>query len=393
MQILIYKGNSQYDAFDSFNTSLKNALQHRGHNVDTFDLIQENTFNKLLEIFTVKKYDLIIGINGIGCYIKIGEELIYNVIKTFFLGIFVDHPIYHMSRLSDHSYYFMASFVDKDHVDFLQNTLPDNQALKFFMPLSGEKYKEEIKNLDEYKTLKDIDILFTGSNFGIPEKNWKNVEYFPCYILDEIAEELINNDYISVEDAQNKIFNKYKIKFSSISKAQLSNILSLIVNYVRQYKRDVILKKIFQTKLNITVYGKNWEDVVKDYENVIYKGEVSLTESMQLTKRAKIVINLNTNFVNGGHDRVFTGMLNQAVVFTDKSKYYDEYYEDKKDYLTYSFSTLDEDILKLKEYITDDKKLFDMANSAYNITKENHSWDERVKYLENMVSLAKIMNS
>lgn len=83
-------------------------------------------------------------------------------------------------------------------------------------------------------------------------------------------------------------------------------------------------------------------------QNVIDGGEISLDKTVEFTKQSKIVINLNTNFTNGAHDRVFTGMLNQAVVFTDKSSYYDKYYNDKEHYLTYSINSLDEDI-KIKK--------------------------------------------
>lgn len=393
MQILIYKGSSQYSAFDYFAQCLENALKLRNHEVVIFDLNMQNAMEKLSEIFTIKSFDLIVGFNAIGCDIQIQNESIYDIIKTYYLGIFVDHPVSHISRLATPMNYFLASFLDKSHVDFVQNSMPESQKMKFFMPLSGSQYEDKIKTFEEYKTLKNIDILFTGSNFGKAEKKWKDLANFPSYLFDELSEKLIEDDYISVGDAFESILNKYKIAFSSISKAQISNILSIVVNYVRQYKRELVIEKLFQSGLNITVYGKNWDDFVSKYPNVINGGEVSLEKSMELTKQAKVIINLNTNFTNGAHDRVFTGMLNYAVVFTDKSTYYDEFYEDGNDYLTYSLNTLDKDIKKLNEYLQDDKKLFDMANKAYEITSVNHSWTQRAKYLENMITLAKTVNS
>lgn len=393
MQILIYKGSSQYGAFDYFAQCLGDALKSRNHDVVIFDLNMQNAMERLSEIFSKKTFDLVVGFNAIGCDMEVGGRSIYDIIKTYYLGIFVDHPVFHISRLATPMNYSLASFLDKSHVDFVQDSMPESQILKFFMPLSGIQYEEQIKNYEEYKSTKSIDVLFTGSNFGKAEKKWENLMDFPYYLFDELSQKLIEDDYISVGDAFEAVLNKYRIAFSSVAKAQISNILSIVVTYVRQYKRELVIEKLFQSGLNITVYGKNWDELVEQYPNVINGGEVSLEKSMELTKKAKVIINLNTNFTNGAHDRVFTGMLNHAVVFTDKSTYYDEFYEDKIDYLTYSLNTLDDDIKKLSEYVKDDKKLFDMANKAYEITSINHSWIQRAKYLENMITLAKTINS
>lgn len=393
MQILIYKGSSQYGAFDYFAQCLEDALKSRNHEVVIFDLNMVNAMGKLSEIFSKKVFDLIVGFNAIGCDMEVDGRSIYDIIKTYYLGIFVDHPVFHISRLATPMNYFLASFLDKSHVDFVQDSMQESQKMKFFMPLSGSQYEGKIKTYEEYKSLKNIDILFTGSNFGKAEKKWENLIDFPSYLFDELSQKLIKDDYVSVGDAFDAVLNKYGMAFSSISKAQISSILSIVVTYVRQYKRELVIEKLFQSELNITVYGKNWSELVEKYPNVTNGGEVSLEKSMELTKKAKVIINLNTNFTNGAHDRVFTGMLNHAVVFTDKSAYYDEFYEDKIDYLTYSLNSLDEDIKKLNEYLQDDKKLFDMANKAYEITIENHSWIQRAKYLENMITLAKTINS
>lgn len=393
MQILIYKGSSQYGAFDYFTASLKSALEERSHSVEIFDLNMPNAMNKLLEIFTNKVFDCVIGFNGLGCDFKAGDESVYNIVKTHFLGIFVDHPVHHIDRLASPMHYFLASFLDKGHVDFLQNSMPESQVLKFFMPLSGEEFGKSIENYEEYKSVKDIDILFTGSNFGTATKKWESIDSIPNYLFEEIAQKLIKDEYISVDEAYTQVMNGYKIAFSSIAKAQMASFLSMVVSYVREYKRNVILKKLFQSGLKITVYGKNWAEIVSEYSNVTNGGEVTLEKTIELTKKAKVVINLNTNFTQGGHDRVFTGMLNHAVVFTDRSTYYDEYFTDEVDYLTYSLNTLESDIEKLRVNLKDDKKLFDMANNAYNITKVNHTWDNRAKYLEEIVSFAKKINS
>ena len=85
-------------------------------------------------------------------------------------------------------------------------------------------------------------------------------------------------------------------------------------------------------------------------------------------------------------------MLNNTVLFSDRSRYYDEFFEDEKNILYYSFNSLNDDIKKLKEILKDDKKLFDISQSAYKIVVKNHTWENRVDTMLEMVNLSKLMD-
>jgi spore maturation protein CgeB len=75
-----------------------------------------------------------------------------------------------------------------------------------------------------------------------------------------------------------------------------------------------------------------------------------------------------------------------------RSRYYDEFFEDEKNILYYSFNSLNDDIKKLKEILKDDKKLFDISQSAYKIVVKNHTWENRVDTMLEMVNLSKLMD-
>lgn len=394
MKILIYKGSSQYGALNLFSELLQKSFNKIGHSIQIFDLTTQNAYQNLIELLSTNIYDLIIGFNGMGCELLVGDESIYNITKTHFLGIFVDHPAHHMSRLTAPSHFFLASFLDKTHIDFIQNIIPDSQKIKFFMPLAGiEESIDSWENFEKYKQTKDIDILFTGSYFGAPKKEWENNPNLPTKILDEATKLLIDNDYMNVKEAFDIVFEKNKMRFSIIGAAQTATLISFVISYIRQYKRDVILKKLFHSGLPITLYGLGWEPIAKEFKNVNYAGNISTEETAKLTTKAKVIVNLNANFTNGGHDRVFTGMLNGAVVFTDRSHYYDEFYQDKENYLLYSLHSLDKDIEQLRTFLQDDKKLFEMAKKSYAITKQNQTWDIKAKEIEELILFAKTINS
>ncbi|OQR40604.1 hypothetical protein AS859_10705 [Aliarcobacter cryaerophilus] len=200
------------------------------------------------------------------------------------------------------------------------------------------------------------------------------------------------DDYLSIQEAFKIVFDRNKILFSSIGKIQLSNLYRVVQNYIRSYSRILLIKKLSESGLNITICGNGWENFAKEHKNINYIGALDIKENLELIKKAKVLINVTPTLRNGSHERVFTGMLNNTVLFSDRSRYYDEFFEDEKNILYYSFNSLNDDIKKLKEILKDDKKLFDISQSAYKIVVKNHTWENRVDTMLEMVNLSKLMD-
>ncbi len=66
LNILIYMGQSQYAAFNLFAKQLTEPFRRKGHNVILFDLTQEGSSQKLIELFSSTHIDLVIAFNGMG---------------------------------------------------------------------------------------------------------------------------------------------------------------------------------------------------------------------------------------------------------------------------------------------------------------------------------------
>ena len=95
--------------------------------------------------------------------------------------------------------------------------------------------------------------------------------------------------------------------------------------YVRAYTRFTLINELAKSGLNITICGSGWENFAKEYKNVNYLGSLNIDENLELINKAKILVNATPTLKNGSHERVFTGMLNNSVIFSDKSSYYDEF--------------------------------------------------------------------
>lgn len=396
MNILLYKGQFAYDVVNLFVFNTIHFLKKRNHNIIVIDTLESNAGIKLIEAFNVQTIDVIISFGVANNPTLDDGSYLYNIVNTTILAVYVDHPAYHINSLTDNVKNFLCCFNDKHHVDYVNEILPSHHKIVFFLPHGGlTKTIEEDNKITSFKTYikeKSIDILFSGTYMSESSIFWENDEDYPSTLIHETFELFIKDNYLSIQGAFKIIFDKYKIKFSTIGKIQLSNLYKVFQNYIRAYSRILVMKKLAEKGFNITICGNGWDDFVKEYKNIDYKGSLNISDNLELIKKAKVLVNITPTLRNGSHERVFSGMLNNAVVFTDKSAYYDEYFENDKNILYYSFSCLDENINKLKELITNDKKLFEMSQNAYEIAVKYHTWENRVDTMLDMIKLSKLMD-
>lgn len=396
MNILVYKDEWSYSVINLFVENTVYFLRKKGHNVTIIDSNDADAINILLNIFNTQVVDLVINFGKATNPILNDGRPLYDAANTTLLAVYVDHPAYHIPSLTENIKNFLCCFNDKQHVDYINEILPNHHKISFFLPHGGLttniEEDNQIKTFEKYKKQKTIDIVFAGTFLNDIEKPWHDNLACPSKLLDEVFELFMYDDYLSIQEAFKIVFDRNKILFSSIGKIQLSNLYRVVQNYIRSYSRILLIKKLSESGLNITICGNGWENFAKEHKNINYIGALDIKENLELIKKAKVLINVTPTLRNGSHERVFTGMLNNTVLFSDRSRYYDEFFEDEKNILYYSFNSLNDDIKKLKEILKDDKKLFDISQSAYKIVVKNHTWENRVDTMLEMVNLSKLMD-
>jgi spore maturation protein CgeB len=396
MNILVYKDEWAYSVVNLFVENSVYFLRKKGHNVTIIDANNSDAINTLLNIFNTQVVDLVINFGKATNPILNDGRPLYDAANTTLLAVYVDHPAYHIPSLTENIKNFLCCFNDKQHVDYINEILPNHHKISFFLPHGGLttniEEDNQIKTFEKYKKQKTIDIVFAGTFLNDIEKPWHDNLACPSKLLDEVFELFMYDDYLSIQEAFKIVFDRNKILFSSIGKIQLSNLYRVVQNYIRSYSRILLIKKLSESGLNITICGNGWENFAKEHKNINYIGALDIKENLELIKKAKVLINVTPTLRNGSHERVFTGMLNNTVLFSDRSRYYDEFFEDEKNILYYSFNSLNDDIKKLKEILKDDKKLFDISQSAYKIVVKNHTWENRVDTMLEMVNLSKLMD-
>lgn len=396
MNIVLFKGKFDYNVVNLFMYDIFHFIKEKGHQVTIVDTCDSDGVHQLSNIFNTQIIDLVISFGMANNPLLNDGRSLYDAANTTLLALYVDHPSYHLNTLTENIKDFLCCFNDKEHIEYLNEILPTHHKISFFLPQGGlrrgAKEDSKLKDFEKYKKTKSIDIVFSGTFPGQIFKPWEDNEDYPSKLLDEVAELLIYDDYLSVNQAFKIVFDKHKIKFSSIGKVQLANLYSIVQNYLRAYSRIYLLIKLIESGLTITICGNDWDDFAKKYKNINYIGALDIEENLDLINRAKVLINSSPTLRNGSHERVFTGMLNNTVLFSDRSRYYDEFFEDEKNILYYSFNSLDKDIEKLKTILSDDKKLFYISQNAYEIADKYHTWENRVDTILDMVKLSKLMD-
>ena len=111
--ILLLKGQSQYNVLRYFIDQLSVAFQHIGHTVTIIDLVEISSVQDLQQKMLFVP-DLVISYNGMGTDI--------NIFKSIpFITHYVDHPLYHVERIQNHSSSTLCGFVDKSIKGFCFN--------------------------------------------------------------------------------------------------------------------------------------------------------------------------------------------------------------------------------------------------------------------------------
>ncbi|OCL83067.1 hypothetical protein AAW30_01141 [Arcobacter porcinus] len=396
MNIVVYKGEFAYDVVNLFMYNTVHFLEKKAHNVIIIDTYASDGVTQLVEVFNTKIVDLVISFGMANNPILDDGRPLYDAANTTLLAVYVDHPAYHINTLTENIKNFLCCFNDKEHVNYVSDILPNHHKIAFFLPQGGLKKDIEedsqIQHYEEYKKNKSIDIVFSGTFLEEVDKPWTNNQEYPAKLIDEVIELFLDDDYLSIQGAFKIIFEKYKIKFSAIGKVQLANIYKIVQNYIRYYSRVLLMKELALSGLSVTICGNGWENFAKEHKNINYIGPLDIKDNLELINKAKVLINVTPTLRNGSHERVFTGMLNHTVIFTDKSSYYDEYFEDEKSILYYSFKSLNKDIARLKNILKDSEKLYNISKNAYEIANENHTWENRVDTILEMVALSKSMD-
>jgi hypothetical protein len=385
VRAIILKGLSQYGALRLFADQLyKSFLELK---IDS--CIIDMTENNWIEVFENELRtgcNFVTAFNGIGSELKIKDKSLYDVVGIPYIGIYVDHPIYHIERLSNKIDKYIVTVVDSKHLDFLNNYFQENQFIvKNFLPHGGIYNKLEF-NEKQFNS-RSNNVLFSGTYKGLPQRQWLNIDNL---FLKNLIEDIFNarTEFMSIEEALDYVISQRNIMLRNdiLNKIKIYAI-QFIDSYDKAKIRFDILRYVLESGITVDVYGNgNWNEISDIYKNANYKGNISMVDLIDLYSNYKITLNDNNNFRNGSHERVFNALANGCQCITPKSSYYDKIFGDNENIVSYSRDDFEDLNVHIKES-TRLESYGDISRTRQYVLN-NHLWINRAREILNLYEMS-----
>ena len=397
MNIILYKGQSQYNVLRFFIDEMAAAFRKLGHNVTVIDLLEKDWPEKIKQALV--KFndgcDFVFAFNGMGMEINMDGRSLYDVINVPFVAALVDHPCMHIKRLDTKMNNLIVTCVDRAHLNFLSSYYPEEHIkFKVFLPHGGSNHnfsKEENseEGFDEYLQKRTIPLLFTG-NFKKIEKTWSAFSPAMVSLLDDIVDCILGNETIPLDKAYNYVLKQRGMELEyEMSQKIYSAMFHHIDLYVQDYLRQVCVETVAKAGIPLVLYGHNWDSWLKykKYKSITYLDGSDYQHVLNELQKTKLFLNNATNFIAGSHERDFNAMLNGAICITQFNQYYNEEFVDGKDIVLYKFKEIESLPDKIAHLLEKPETAWQIAKAAKEKAEAKHTWFNRAERVLEIVQI------
>lgn len=374
--IVLLNGQSQYHVLRHFIQDLAAAFQQLGYHAEIVDLLRPSWPADLEK--TVKERDvrLFLSMNAMGIDIKIGETALYDYLNIPLFAFLVDHPMYHLNRLNRGVKNLIVSCVDRTHVDFLKRFL-NGEYTKVFIP-HGAPFRP---HPDSGRSVgkRNIDIFFAGTVFNPDSyrEKWSAGGRSIARLYDEIMERYLSGHDRTLIMAAEDVFEERGIDTEYLNHYRFWENLVYVDLYVRNKRRLDVIQRISKLGLRIEIFGNGWEPYLDRHPSVKFNPSLPFERVQEKMADAKVVLNILPNFHEGGHERIFSAMLNGAVCLSSGNSYLRREFREGEDILFYAFGQDLEEVLG--EYFNDEEKMQRIADNGRKKAMERHTWLQRAE--------------
>ncbi|AWO74740.1 glycosyltransferase family 1 protein [Geobacillus thermoleovorans] len=374
--IVLYNGQSQYGVLRYFIQDLAASFQRLGFEVKIIDLLASSWIAELERVLREKEVFFFLSMNAMGIDIKVGDKSLYNHLNIPLFAFLVDHPMYHINRLNQGVKNLIVSTVDQAHLSFLRTFL-NGVYSKVFIP-HGSSYHEvsvSSKTIEERK----IDILFVGT-FTNPDhfrKQWTDCDKYIGKLFDAIMEKYLYTHNQTLIDIAESVFVDYGIDQEYMHHVNFWSHLVNVDLYIRNRRRMEAVLETAKLDARFEVYGNGWETLFTNHHSIKLNRAIGFGDVYEKMRDSKLVLNVLPNFVHGGHERIFTTMLNGSVSLTDNNLFLESEFKDGEDLLLYSFAPYPH--ARIQSFLDDKVTLQKIAENGRKKVMEKHTWLARAE--------------
>ena len=395
MRILAYMSHMGHAAVWDNMYSLVKALSYMGHEVRISDINNVNEQKGVLYqlLADPESFDMSIGFNDMGLEWRIegiaDPVHIYEELKFPHVSVMLDEPFNQCASGYDlPCKNHIVTYLDRSDLKALELMCPDKSMKKLFMPLGGS-----IKDntMDPLSVPREYDVVVSASTWSEyePTPRWKDggcgVGRAVAAILDDVAD-ILKCYPVNVMTAFQEVLNVRGMYDAEYMKA-MQPYFGPMLFHIKPWRRYQMVKRIVESGIKVDVFGSGW-DKVPFADLLVQHGSVSYAEMLDVISKTKVLVQDEALFNDGAHDRVFTAMLNGAVVVSEYSSYLDEIFEDQQDLFIFDWQNTKEQLGIIPQLLNDEQYRLSIAMSAYGKVAGRHTWKNRAERIIETVELA-----
>ncbi|MCB1181680.1 MAG: glycosyltransferase family 1 protein [Chlamydiia bacterium] len=353
-KILFLVGNNPYQTTFFFAEDFSKALRKQGFVVDLVQCNEGKEQKILAEVLRYKP-DLTCSFSDITIDgVSIGE-----VWKNPHFTFLLDPALYFLHQAKP-PYCFMTT-VDKEDERFLQSVGCQNV---WHLPHAVPKDLFYDSILQE----RPYDLVFFGTaiNCDTIEANWrKNFLKRERDLLFEISHRVLTEENSSI--LQCLIEKEW-----SPETPDFYQLYAELDQYIRGKDRLELLRHL--KKFSLHIWGDGWDQLVPW---AICHPPIPFNKTIDIMKRAKIVLNSHPRLKHGSHERIFYGLACGACVLTPKNTFVQTHFDIRRDLMTYSYGQFDQLEKKIKVILNFSKTRETMVLSGREKAMHKHTWETR----------------
>ena len=297
------------------------------------------------------------------------------------IACLLDPPTRFFSLLP--SKYTIVTCIDRDFCGFYHGLQKgDMQVAPLFFP---HAVSHDLHAAPENEREYEVVAMATCYDYEGERAKW--CERYPqdiYKIMEEVIEITFSEAYASFIHVGIKLLDERKI-MPDIE--MIERIFYDLETYIKGRDRIEQIRAI-QEECQVHIFGGAQKDVgweryfAKGKSNVVLHAGVSLPEAIEVMKRSKVLLNACSTVKNGSHERVFLGLACGALVLASDNCYLREQFQEGSGVVFSPLKEREKVNSQVRGYLQDEPSRVAAVNKGYEIVKREHTWDSRVKMLQ-----------
>lgn len=385
--ILIYQDNDFCRHVPaSFASGLASALCNCRQQVILWDVSKSETE---LAQFSGQRFKAVIGIQTNIFLSKVQSGYFHDLIGGPKYNIILDHPIGLRNLFENPPDNYYALVHDRNYQRFIKcywpkvkdcywfsagGIQPDDPFLKWDVSGKcvnwGETKKYDVVFIGSYHNYRDFLRLLYG--FHGPYRR----------LMARFLHIMRWNVNCPAEEALNQVLEYYGIYAGEEDFLNLLEIFRYAISCISSYYRERIICTLLDAGIEIHVYGGNWDHFpFAENKSLICHPGIEMEDSLHIMEQAKISLNIMTWHKDGFTERVLNSMLAGAVALSDKTTRLEEEFVNGEDIILFDLVKIDSLPARLKDLLSNDEKLREVAENGRNKVMKKHLWSNRAETL------------